>query len=161
MMTELYSEKELHRLKLNLRKYLCISAVILFAFVAVCLTLCFFVTDSNVTAMKAVNITVSIFGGCTVLYILFNKILPTNSRKVFTKQIISEPRSVICGTVIGTGKTITVSKRISAEEIYLNTAEGANISVLWDCAKDLPDFIGKEVEFVTARDKIVAYVVKV
>ncbi|MDE6372973.1 MAG: hypothetical protein K2L72_00570 [Clostridia bacterium] len=160
MMTELYSDKELRKLKFDLRKYSCIFAAVIIAFAAVCLTLCFFVTENNVTALKAVNITVSIVGGCAALYILFNKILPVNSRKAFTKQIISEPRVVVCGTVTGVGKTITVAKRISAIEIILNAAQGTTLSVLLDCTKDVPEFVGKEVEFITARDKIVAYMVK-
>lgn len=157
MITELYKTEDIEMLKSRVRKYALLCTLVIAVAVFVSVAMCFLVTEENAMALKIVNILVCCAGGCVSLYLILNCILPPYHREKYISRIMSGSRRSICATVTGTGRSITVSKDILCCEINLALTEDSETVLLCDAELDLPDMIGKEVEFIIVQNKIVGY----
>ena len=157
MMKELYSEEQFESLRSAVKRYICTAVCILAVSLIFCTAVCFFVDGTNATWLKLLNIVISGIGGCVVLYWLFDRILPSVSRRDYLERLLFSEARTVAGKVADTGRDSTVVRYISARELKLTDAKGRVSLLYWDRGVPLPELDGKYVTFRTVQNRIVAY----
>lgn len=157
MRVEPYSPQRLEAWRRKIRRYALFLAATVTAATALCVTLCFFVTDENAAALQAANTAISVFGGGVALYLLFNGIIPAAEKKKYTERMLTGQKKTLNGFVTGVGKEITLAKGVTAREIDVTAADGTKVCLWLDSSCVPPERTEREVRFVTVQDRIFSY----
>lgn len=156
-MKALYSQKDLQRLKKQLRKYIIICLALVFVAISVGVAVCFFATETNLDALKLFNILFCSVCCCIALYLLLNKVLPTYAQKDFVLRTLNADTKTIRGKVSVKDKKVTISKYLTFFEVILVDASGKENLLYFDSTIELPAFDGQLVALEIANNKIVGY----
>ena len=156
MVKEVYSADQLTQLKTEQKKYtrICVLTAVLLA--AVCVFLCFLVNRNNAQIIQLGNIVLCTVAGWFVLYLLRNRLQPTQSRIKHFDIWRYGPREQFTGTVLKIEEPVTLQRNVKAYPVIIQ-GENGNVQLWWDVNQELPDFGQGSVRFQTVRHQIVAY----
>ncbi len=154
-MADLYTGEELTRLRRTLHRVILFCVLPVTVALVISVVLCFFVSDTNATRLRNINIALSSVGGCVSLYLLLNAVLPRARRVSVVRQLAEGQPLTLYGTVTGIGEETTLKRGLIARPVSIRTDAGAERVLFWDTEKPCPLATGVTAAFRTVDNTVV------